>query len=203
MSLARQKIDLWIGDVRVGVVWVYREIMRHSQCRDCCLCERGWGTTCSAFYVIKPEHLYLSPSAALNDHAEKAARQADLMGNEIHADTFLPSSFILSAALRCELTLSVCALTEVQGNYWNIWMTGPSLYPLANDAWLLQKGMGRTLLPLTDISHQRSMTTSTLVRSAGKIGHTRSYSDLKVWICNKQEANIKKLTENMDLVRRV
>lgn len=46
---------------------------------------------------------------------------------------------------------TVCALTEEQGNYWNIWMAAPPLDPLANDAWLLQKGMGRTLLPLTDV----------------------------------------------------
>ena len=35
---------------------------------------------------------------------------------------------------------------------------GPLLTLLTNDAWLLQKGTGRTLLPLTDKSHQRSMT---------------------------------------------
>lgn len=92
----------------------------------------------------------------------KATRKGDMIGKEIHSDT-LSSSFILSAALRCELGLSVCAPTEVQGNYWNIWMTGPSLNPRTNDAWPLQKGMGRTLLPLTDISHQRSMTSPTLV----------------------------------------
>lgn len=169
MRLARQKIDLglWIGDVRVGVVWGYREIMRHSQCRDCCLCkarlmhdprrlscDKTWTSVPFTFSCFKRSY-------------GKAARQADLMGNEIHVDTFFLSSFILSVALRCKLSLSVCALTEVQGNYWNIWMTGPSLYPLTNDAWLLQKGIGRTLLPLTDISHQRSMTTSTLVSCAG------------------------------------
>lgn len=92
----------------------------------------------------------------------KATRKGDMIGKEIHSDT-LSSSFILSAALRCELGLSVCAPTEVQGNYWNIWMTGPSLNPRTNDAWPLQKGMGRTLLPLTDISHQRSMTSPMLV----------------------------------------
>lgn len=75
----------------------------------------------------------------------------------------LSSFFFLSVMLWCKLSLAVCASTEVQGNYWNIWMAGPSLNPLTNDAWLLQKGTGRTRLPLTDKSHQRSMTSPTIV----------------------------------------
>lgn len=85
------------------------------------------------------------------------------MGNKIHVDTFLiPHHSFCLRLCSVSLVFLLRALTEVQSNYWNIWMTGPSLYPLANGAWLLQKGMGRTLVPLTDISHQRSMTSPTL-----------------------------------------
>lgn len=124
--------------------------------------------------------LYLSPSAALNVLPEKATRKGDMIGKEIHSDT-LSSSFILSAALRCELGLSVCAPTEVQGNYWNIWMTGPSLNPRTNDAWPLQKGMGRTLLPLTDISHQRSMTSPVLVGWREAVRALETRLGKKIW----------------------
>lgn len=111
-------------------------------------CDNAWTFVPSAFSCFKCSY-------------GQASRKADLMGKEIHLDTFSPS-LILSVVLWHKLSLSVCALTEVQGNYWNIWMAGPSLNPLTNDAWLLQKGTGRTLLPLTDISHQRSMTSPAL-----------------------------------------
>lgn len=89
-------------------------------------------------------------------------RKGHSVGKEIHLDTF-SREFILTVVLWCEGSLSVCALTEVPGNYWNIWMAGLPLNPLTNDAWLLQKGTGRTLQLLTDIYHQRYTTTSALV----------------------------------------
>lgn len=101
------------------------------------------------------------------------------MGNKIHVDTFLiPHHSFCLRLCSVSLVFLLCALTEVRSNYWNIWMTGPSLYPLANGAWLLQKGMGRTLVPLTDISHQRSMTSPTLVslrRTLVKIWHMMTF----------------------------
>lgn len=130
--------------------------------------------------MTKSKQLPLPPSAALSHLTEeKAARKGDLMGNKIHVDTFLiPHHSFCRRLCSVSLVFLLCALTEVQSNYWNIWMTGPSLYPLANGAWLLQKGMGRTLVPLTDMSHQRSMTSHTLVslrRTLVKIWHVMTF----------------------------
>lgn len=136
MRLARQKIDwgLWFGGVRMGVSLTMHTWPAASSC------DQSWT---------------FKPSAAVHVLTGKQHRKET--GKEIH---FSPSSFIMSVVM---CVSAVCALTEVQGNYLNIWMAEPSLNPLTNDAWLLQKGMGRTLLPLTDISHQRSMTYLTLV----------------------------------------
>lgn len=57
--------------------------------------------TQSFFYAIKPEHLYLSPSPALNVLMEKKQQEkGDMMGKEIHLDTFfLIIHFICSAEM--------------------------------------------------------------------------------------------------------
>lgn len=136
--------------------------MCHSQYSDGCLWHQGWGMTHSVCHVITPERLYLSPSAALNVLTEKQQEKETWLEKRFIQTPYPHHSFCRQ---HCDVSsgFSVCAPTEVQGNYWNIWMTGPSLNPRTNDAWPLQKGMGRTLLPLTDISHQRSMTSPMLV----------------------------------------